>query len=249
MLLGDLHDLNGAPRAAVRDYQRCLRLNPASSAAWRELGGMWEDMGEFKRARRALRRAQHCVPDDEDVAADIERVEWALFNPCPVLYDPDSVLWQANEALAAGRPNVALTLLGRRRKIPMRRARARIHATRGDLDGVLREWRAIAKASGAVQFGQADWYYLLHAPLSESAELWRLMLWQIRARLEGGTFHYPAALWELDVRTSKRFELYARFRLARAEGDLDTLLSLARRVPEWREPGELALALHTARQS
>ena len=42
---------------------------------------------------------------------------------------------------------------------------------------------------------------------------------------------------------AKRFELYARFELARCQQDVAALLALAGKHPSWREPGEAALRL------
>ena len=242
-LLGDCHDLNGAPRAAIRAYQRALVLDPKRSDAWREIAAMLENMGELKRSRRALLRAQSLARRDDLIVGDLERVEWAMFNRVPAMFSEGSWLWAASEQLAAGRPRRALGLLGRKRNIKARLMRSRCYGALGDCDGAVREFAAIAKAKGTVQLRHADWYYTLQGPVADSADLWRLMLWKIRRKLEGGSFNYPTTLWDVDVSEPKRFELYARFQLARCEGDPDALLALAGKYPLWREPGEWALRL------
>ncbi len=35
-VLGDIHDFNGAPKAAIKSYQKSIELSP-SSGSWREL--------------------------------------------------------------------------------------------------------------------------------------------------------------------------------------------------------------------
>jgi tetratricopeptide (TPR) repeat protein len=242
-LIGDVHDLNGAPRAAVRAYQRALRMAPQQPGPWHAIGCMLDNMGSFQRARHALLRAVSLAPNDELLRGDLERVEWAMFNPCPVLFEADNPLWEGAEELAAGRPNQALARLGRRRSVRARQVRARIHGARGDADGALAQWEAIASMSGRVQLQLADWYYTLQGPSADSPALWRLMLWKIRRRLDGGAQRLPPTLDELDVPEGKRFELYVRYQLARTEGDMQALLGLATKYPTWKEPGEAVLRL------
>ena len=252
-LLGDCHDLNGAPRAAIRSYQRALRLDPKRADAWREIAAMLENMGELKRARRALLRAQSLARRDDLIVGDLERVEWAMFNRVPAMYGEGSWLWEASEQLAARRPRRALAIVGCKRVVKARLMRARCHGALGDSEGVVREFAAIGKANGtnskgahsrgAVQLRHADWYYTFQGSVANSADLWKLMLWKIRRKLEGGCFNYPTSLWDIDVSEAKRFELYARFQLARCESDPSALLALAGKYPSWREPGEWALRL------
>ena len=247
ILMGHLHDLNGTPRAAIRAYQRALRVSPGAVAAWNGVGCMLDNMGHYQRARHALARAAKLAPDDEDVAAHLERVEWSLLNPCPVLYDTRSVLWHAAEALAAGRPNEAMALVARKRSARARQQRARIHGSMGNALAAVAEWSRIGSQGDRVQLQHADWYYLLRGPAADEPTLWKLMLWQIRGKLEGGAYHYPPSLAELDVTEEKRFELYVRYELARCEGDVATLVALAGNHPSWREPGETALRLGTGK--
>jgi tetratricopeptide (TPR) repeat protein len=241
-LLGDVHDLNGAPKAAMREYHKCIRLWPDHAAAWHAIGCMLDNMGRFKEARHALRRAAKLRPDDDILAGELERVEWAMLNPCPVLYEERSVFWRVAEELAAGHHNKALAELGRRRTVRARQLRARIRAVRGETDLAVREWAAIASGSGSVQLQHADWFYTFRGPVAEEAELWRLMLWKLRSRFEGGAFHFPPSLEEIELPEGKRLELYLRYELARCEGDVQALVGMAGKFPSWREPGEAALS-------
>ena len=242
-LLGDLHDLNGAPRAAVRAYQRAVKLAPRKPGPWHAMGCMLDNMGLFGRARHALARAVQLAPKDELMRGDLERVEWAIFNDCPVLFEEGNLIWEASEALAAGRWKKALGALDGKRSIRARQVRARVYAARGDVKRTVEQWRGIADGSGRVQLQHGDWYYALSGPVAESSELWRLMLWKVRRRLDGGAVLLPPSLDELDVDDDKRFELYVRYQLAQAEGNVQGLLALAARYPTWREPGEAALRL------
>jgi len=243
-LLGTVHDLNGAPRAALREFQRCLGLDPRCASAWRDIGGMLENLGEPVRARRALLKAAALAPRDKVVPLDLQRVELAIVRPpAKALYAAGDHLWEAGEALAARRYAAALAQLGRRRAIRAYQLRACVYGARGATAEVVEQWSRIARARDEVSFCFADWFYALQGPVADSSELWRLMLWKIRTKLGVGSFCFPPSLWDIDVPTTKRFELYARYQLARCEGDSDALLALARTYPSWREPGEAALRL------
>jgi tetratricopeptide (TPR) repeat protein len=246
-LLGAIHDLNGTPRAALRAYERAVRLAPRTADHWHAIGCLHDNMGDWRRARQALCRARALAPRDEQAAADLERVEWAMFNPCPVLYEARNASWHAMEALARGHHQKALALLARSRTTRARQVLARIHAAKGNAAGALAAWRAIGDGSASVQLQHADWYYTFTSSLADEPGLWRLMLWKLRTKIESGPFHGSAALAELDVGPAKRFELYVRYELARTEGDVRALLSLAAKYPSWREPGEAALRADSQR--
>ncbi len=242
-VLGDLYDLNGTPRAALAAYRRSIKLRPNISETWHAIGATLDNMGELRRARHALLRARALAPDDELLAGDLERVEWAMFNRYPVLYEQHNHNWHAAEALAAGHHGKALRLLARKRGARARQIRAQVHAARGDVAGVLREWGAIGELAGKIQLLHADWYYTLRSRAADDPALWRLMLWKVRNKLDGGAFHYSPTLTELELSHAKRFELYVRFELARCERDVPALLALAGKYPSWREPGETALRI------
>jgi hypothetical protein len=242
-LLGGLQDLNGAPRAAIRAYQRSLQLQPKSARPWRFIACMLENLGHFQRARHALLRAEAFNPDDGLVTADLERIDWALYHPCPVLFEEGSVPLEVSEAIAAGRYTKAHELLGRKRSIRARQLRARIHGARGEVDDVVRQWTIIANGKGRVHPQHADWFYAFQGPAGDDPRLWRVLLWKIRPKLDGGSFNYSETLWDIDVPMAKRFELHSRCELARCEGDVEALLALAAKYPTWREPGQLALKL------
>jgi tetratricopeptide (TPR) repeat protein len=241
--LGRAHDLNGTPRAAMRAYQRWLALEPTSVDAWRAIAAMHEAMGEYSRARLALLYARRIDPNHEGAALELERVLWLSLEKFPSIYEARSVAWRAREELAAGRGARALRLLARRRAPQYRQLRARVFGARGDVERLLGEWRAIANGKEGIRLQFADWFYTFQGKAGEDPRLWRLLLWQVRPKLETTGFYTSPTLGELGVSELKRYELHVRFQLACAEEDVSALLALARSYPSWREPGEAALRL------
>jgi hypothetical protein len=204
---------------------------------------MLDNMGEFSRARHALQRACSLAPKDELLRGDLERVEWAMLNDCPVLFEEGNPIWEASEDLASDEPGAALARLARKRSLRARQMRARVYGAQGEVELAVAEWRAIADGDARVHLQHADWYYTFQGPVADAPELWRLMLWKVRRRIDGGAVSLPPTLDELDVSEEKRFELFVRYQLARTEGNVSALLGLASRYPTWREPGEAALRL------
>jgi hypothetical protein len=242
-LVGDVHDLNGAPLAAMASYQRALALHPRRARSWGAIACMLENMGELGRARAACRRALKLAPGEVVLAADLERMEWATFHPYPVLYERGNRRWAVSEALATDRLRRALGLVGTGKSNAECQLRAQVFGALGDAGAVIHEWQTIARGRGRVELGRADWFYSFQGRAGGEPALWRLLLWIIRPRLAGGAFPYSPSLWNIDVSDQKRFELYARLELAKSEGDVAALLALAGRYPRWREPGEMALRL------
>lgn len=241
--VGDLHELHGAPRAAVRAFLRSLRIDAEDPDGWHALGAAYAAAGSYRRARYAILRGLSLAPDDELMQSDLDGVELAMLHEMPGVYDSDDPVWHAQEHLAAGRLDEALQKLRRRRSARARQVLARVHAARGDQRGVLRQWEGVARGGAKVRLEHADWFYVFNGPPGNDPDLWRLMLWKVRHRIEGGAVSFSSTLAELEVPEAKRFELLARCELARCERDVPALLALAGRYPTWREPGEAVLRI------
>lgn len=167
--LGDLHDLNGAPLAAIEAYRRCLRLEPRAGGAWRELGNMLANVGKTAEARRALRRALRCDPSDTYARDDLE----GLKDTGPLFRETDAC-WEANELLARREPEEALNRLRRLRSVRARLVRLRALGALGQEEQALRGWQELAKSRGRIELDWADWFFLPPG-LYESAAFWKAL--------------------------------------------------------------------------
>lgn len=233
--LGDVHDFNDAPIAAIRQYRRSLRDWPGQGAAWREIGSMQERMGHSSAALRALRKAVQVDPKDECARGDLESA--IKYPPSgPALCVRGDRLWRARELVEAGRARAALRLLRGRRGVSARQIRARAHGAMGDVESVMREWTTIASGHGPVALHSADHFYLPVALHNDSR--WWETLWRLRRRDANGNWNLPASffsrhLWSLwqSTTTLRRRELHLRFHLARTRGDKAALNSIVRHHP------------------
>lgn len=258
-LLGDVYDLCfNAPRAALRAYRHCVKLNSNHAWAWGEIGSMLDDVGEYARAKNAYLRALRLNPSGSLIPAHLGRIERDIASPSKPLYVAGDPLWQSAELIAQHKPRKALALLKNKRSVRARQCRARALGALGDSKGVIREWLAISRATGQVELERPDWY-MLPEDTWESPEFWKAMA-EIRDRLDFSYVLRHESLWEVIPsppkhrpsskanlhRCSRRFHWVARYHLARTRRDVGGLEALCKKYPKWTEAAELLAELKKA---
>jgi tetratricopeptide (TPR) repeat protein len=182
-VVGDMHDFNGAPRAAISAYRRSLRFDPSEAAAWREIGGMLDRMGHRNRARNAVRRALALAPDDECAKSDLQYLEPDGADALFIEGDP---VWEADELLARGRVEDAWTSARGVRGVRGLLCAARVLGARGDDGAVLRVWDRIVRSGSPVELSSGDWFFLPET-VFEAPAFWS-GLWKLGGRLKAGVF-------------------------------------------------------------
>ena len=256
-LLGDVHDLNDAPRAALRAYRRCLKLDPDDAAAWREIGEMLFAMGDYQKAKNACRRALALAPSDVLVPRPASLDEQITRRPAP-LYKPGDPFWEASELLAKSFPKKALNLLQRKRSIRARQLRARAHGAMGQPHAVMRQWTAIANMDGPVRTESADWFFLPDE-IWDAPRFWETMLRLAHGnRMRGDScWNYHGSLWKIFFQRERRVLragrfssqeivlLHLHYHLARTNKDLATISTLSSLYPRWTEAAQLRRALRS----
>jgi tetratricopeptide (TPR) repeat protein len=251
-VVGDIHDFNGAPRAAISAYRRSLRFDPGEAAAWREIGGMLDRMGYRTRARSAVRRALALAPDDEYAKSDLQHLEP---ENADALFREGDPVWEADEMLARGRVEDAWPAVDGVRGVRGMLCAARVLGARGDDGAVLRVWARIVRSGSPVELSSADWFFLPET-VFESPTFWS-GLWHLGARLKAGVFVSSDTLIQAFARapTGRRSlkdgvtqqRLMIRYNLARTRDDVPSLCSLLRRYPTWKEPREVLQRLEAQR--
>lgn len=230
-MLGELRQLLDAPRASIRAYEQCLRQAPGSPEPWAEIGRMHTALGRSRDAAHAVNEAKRLAPGHVDELDDMMFWEEAR-------YREGSPVLEAAEALIEGDGERALSLLGGRATVDVRRWRACAHGVCGDLDAITNEWQAISRGRGAVTIGYADWYYL-PAAVWGNASFWEA-LQALGDRLdEEAVFPIDGALSRARGLTEaqKGHLTFAR-RAAEARRDRDALVELLRARPRWTEVKE-----------
>jgi tetratricopeptide (TPR) repeat protein len=251
-VVGDIHDFNHAPRAAISAYRRSLRFDPSEAAAWREIGGMLEWMGHHNRARTALRRALALAPDDEYAQSDLRYLDQAGADARFREGDP---VWEVDELLARGRLDDAWTSAHGVRGVHGLLCAARVLGARGHDGAVLRVWDRIVRSRSPVELSSGDWFFLPET-VFEAPEFW-CGLWKLGRRLKAGVFVSSDTLIHAlpkaraghrslkDGTTYQR--LMIRYNLARTRDDIASLRRLLRGYPTWKEPREVLKRLEARR--
>jgi len=224
--LGDVHDFNHAPLAAIREYRRSLRDWPENGAAWREIGSMLEFMGRNAEATRAMRKAVEIDPEDRYASGDLECA--VLYQRTPPFYVKGDSLGRARELIASRRTAAALQLLSSHNSVAASQVRSRAFGMLGDGVSVLREWESIAAATGPVELDSADRFFLPR-PLHDDPRWWQV-LWRVRRRDDHGSWNLPESSYGHGTLRA-RIELHLRHHLARTRRDAPALAAIARRHP------------------
>lgn len=245
-MIGDVHDFNRCPKAAIRAYKTSISLDSNNAAALREMGIMYETIGQYKKAASLLKKAIQIDPEDGFAIADLE----CLCSEGPPLYDKEDVYWQAREYLAQDNPKSALKLLANKRNIPARHIRACAYAVLNDKDAVIEQWNKISRVKNKIEVTFSDWFYMTDAVWDNS------VFWEIVAscakedRFAYGVWPISNDVYEYVVRFPKRRKrnsvadlsrcnkcnyLLAQYHIARINRDLKLAQQLFHKYPQWME--------------
>jgi tetratricopeptide (TPR) repeat protein len=254
--IGDVHDFNDCPLAAITTYKRSFDLNPTHAEALREMGGMYENMGQYRKAVSVLKKSLEINPNDEYAQMDYEFVLNSLKYGGPLLYKRGDLCWRARELLARDRPAAVLRLLKNKRSIPARQIIACACGMLNDTDGIVEQWQRIAKARGMIETGYADWFYIEDCVWG-SAIFWEIIADCARQnRFNHGVWPMIDSLWETvipqpenarplqkgkadKIRHNKRCFLMTQYHIARINRDSKLAQKLFRIYTNWVEIGKL----------
>ncbi len=158
VVLGTIHELNRAPRAAMRELRRALSMATSRHTrgeAWVELVEVAASMGDRRVSGAYARRAARF---GEEYG---RRAEEARRETAPSFFEGDPV-WEVDERLARGHGRKASTIAQAIDGEPGWRARLRCHGFLGDGDALerMRGELTARLASGGARLSGADYYYL-----------------------------------------------------------------------------------------
>jgi len=237
--LGDIHDFNHAPKAAIRAYKKGITFFPHPNHAegfHREIGNMYCHMGKYKTAIKHIKKALSIYEDDECVQGDLECVEWYLKKGNPPLYKVGDWKWEVNELLAQTKARKALQILLKKRSLKAALFRARAYGVLYEAYSQLNEWKKIQKMAGPVEFEYADWFFLMDNN-DDSVEFWKI-LYAIRKRIQLGVFVSYESLYMNYPRLgiNRKNSEAISFIIAILSKDVSKLKQLSKKYPKWLEP-------------
>ena len=254
--IGDVHDFNGCPLAAIKAYKRSFEIWDLHSEALRELGGMYEDIGQYKNAVSALKKSVKMNPADKNAVGDYEGALESLKYGGTSLYEKGDICWQGRECLAKNKPKAALRLLKNRRSIPARQVMACAYGQLGDVEGVVDQWNRIGRGKGEIDVDRIDWFYIGDV-LEDNAELCEILarcardnrfmhlsIWSTFSSLYETVVPFPARRRMMyskadRQRCNKRIFLMTQYNIARIRRDRVLAQKIFDRYPNWVEMGEL----------
>lgn len=238
-IVGDIHDFNDAPLAAIAAYRKSGEADPRSAASFRELAIMHARMGEYEQALDAINQA---LEIDEDVPHgfdDLASIQQAAEQGEAVMFVQGDPLWAASEALGRFEPPAGLALLGETQTASELQMLARCVGALNQTEQYLDLWEQIAATGEPIELLYADWFFMADGAYDD-VRFWKTLR-GLHERMEPGVFLHPPE----EVRdahrslTGPQSELllidYCIFRL---EGDIQGLAAILAKYPEWTDISE-----------
>jgi len=242
-VLGDIHDLNDAPKEAAKAYLKSIDLCP-SSGAWRELGRMYDNMGRKEEAIQCLHTALSIDPEDDHAILDLQCIyPESTVSP---LYNEGDTFWEINELLAQNKADAALPLLKKSNSLKSILYRARVYGAQGDENRALKTLEKLRLTKRNIELEYGDWFYIPDA-LYDRSLFWELML-ELHPRLSGVylfLFHdslskssEELANNRLQDEKNQELRLVFQYNLYRCRNDYSKMLHLHETFPKWKEPAK-----------
>lgn len=175
-ILGDIHDFNNAPKAAINAYQKSLAFDPEFSGAYRELSGMYRKMGNYQRAMELIEKACFIDPEDEDAIIDREKLDVYLVDPGETPFKSGDLIWALDETLATGKFQDSTALVEQfQDNIEHYKAKARYYGALFDEENYLKQWLTILKLNQPFGLQFSDWFYMPKS-IYNNLEIWEIFL-------------------------------------------------------------------------
>ena len=235
-LVGDIHDFNDAPLAAIAAYERSAKADPDSAAPHREMAGAFSRLGRHAEALNAIHQAMDLDPAVPHGLSDLEDIQNAADGKGPSEHVGGDPMWESAESLAGFDPKAALKLVAELATLEGIQMRSRCHGALDQASKFLDAWNEIAEMDGPIELGYADWFYMPDEAIDD-LRFWRLLL-SVHDRMEPGVFLHPPE----EVRNSHRSltgpeseKLYMEYSIERLDGNIDGLKAILRKYPEWSE--------------
>jgi len=254
-LIGEIHFMNGCPKAAAKAYQKCLEYTPNHVYAMKELAERYEEIGSYEKCMSVLIELLHVDPVEFNRYLYRDALDSFVDN-LPPFYENTDIYWQAREKLAQDKPKSVLRLINKKRTTKARQLKACAYAAMGDSQGCLDQWGQIANLKGSIEMTYGDWFYIEDYVWNGSA-FWEIMLSCAKQnRFDSGVMPYFESIWnecrqdpgKIDIfneskaqriRRNKRMALLSQYHISRTNRDLKLAEKLLKRHPNWPEFIEL----------
>lgn len=248
-VLGDIYDFNGAPLAAINAYAKAIHYDNQFAAAYREMAGMYQGMGDYEKALQFIEIAVTLNPEERNALSDRKFIIEDLAQRPEPLYKKSDVIWQCNELLADFSCQQALSGLSNSMDIDSCKARARCYGALADNPHYLKEWDKLSESGLEVEFEYSDWFYMPEQ-IFDTPEVWHILL-SMYQRIKPNVFVSLDSLYESEryrnLERKEQYKLNIEFNIYRTEKNLDGLVSLLELYPNCLELKEVIDDLKSAK--
>ncbi|QTA86375.1 tetratricopeptide repeat protein [Desulfonema magnum] len=236
-VLGDIYDFNEAPLAAAGAYSKAIEYDNEFAAAYREMAGMCQTMGNYKKAAELISIAVTLDPKDQYALSDQKIINKDLVQKTEPLFKPSDIIWQADELLAMSEFKKALSLLEHTQNAESCKARARCYGALSDCQNYINEWKSISDTYSEFEFRSSDWFYM-PKQVFDSSEIWYI-LFDSYKKIRPSVFISFNSLYESEkyrnLEESEKYKLIIEFNIYRTENNFKALNQLYQIYPAWSE--------------
>ncbi|MCZ6835649.1 MAG: hypothetical protein O7G85_07730 [Planctomycetota bacterium] len=170
-IIGDTHDFNESPLAAIRAYQDACNQDPSNTRVRWDLGDMYYKIGEDDVGCKVLRECLQIDPDCEESLNSLEEVQEIIRDGDQSLHDPTHEWWQVREWISEGHGAMAIKWLKYKRSSYACLYRARVFGMLQDVERCWEQWRMIFEKDDEIGADQSDRFYRPRQ-LQESLKYW-----------------------------------------------------------------------------
>ena len=235
-IVGDIHDFNDAPLAAIEAYRKSTEADPRSAASFRELAIMHARIGEYESALDTINQALEIDNEVPHGFDDLASIQQAAEQGEELMFVQGDLIWAASEALGRFDPAAGLAALGEAQTAAELQALARCVGALAQTDHYLGLWEQISATGEPIELAYADWFFMADGAYDD-VRFWQTLR-GLHERMEPGVFLHPPE----EVRDAHRSLtgpeselLLIDYCICRLEGDIQGLQAILARYPEWTD--------------
>ncbi|MCI5209044.1 MAG: hypothetical protein D3910_09665 [Candidatus Electrothrix sp. ATG2] len=240
-LLGDIHDFNEAPLAAIKAYKKSIEVYD-NGYSWRELGGMYGNIGEIEKALSCLRKAIDLEPDDKYTQMDLRFFEETDDTR---IYDDGDPYWEAREFLAVNQYEKFYGVIAPKKGLKKVLYKCLALGAQNKEDQYVQCIGQLQNFEKKFRFAWCNWFYR-PANIEENALYWQILI-SLYPRLKSGVGLSHDSLAENYIFSFKNQDklregmepehvrLMFQYNLYRCQGDIGKLQELSVHYPLWKE--------------
>lgn len=176
-VIGDIHDLNGAPKQALKAYQTAIHFDKTNAVAHQEMANVLAQVGRYFEAFQAIHLAMEHEPDHSELMNEKEEYQDSLNYHVEPLFTDNNQLWKWSELLAEEQFKVVMEQILKSKTADMDALKClnRAYGALGATDLYLENWKKMQHLEDDFEMDYGDWFYMPRRvyEMEEMRVLWR----------------------------------------------------------------------------